>query len=490
MKTMIQASILIAHDGETHRILNDGVLVFEDDRIVYLGKQFEGDVDRTIDATGKMVCPGLINMHAAASASVTALRIDGQMSALSVGKAFALEGTGALHLSEEELETLSRFAWAGLLKGGATTSVAITPMIMSRWEAPIEQAEILARTAGEIGTRAYVSHQYRSAVKYTEPNGVTRYVWDEAAGQAGLERSLRFNEKTEGSYDDRVRTMLFPYKLDTCSTELLRATKAAADQEGYPIHMHVSETLGEFHETLRLHGKTPIRYLHDLEFLSPSVIATHVLYNSYHPNSGFVRGDTSDFKLLGGSGATVAHCPAFYSRGLPGGGILHSFGQLTKHGVNMVLGTDTYPFDMLHEMRAGATMGKLAELDERAVTARHMFDAATVNAAKALNRPDLGRLAPGAKADLSIIDFTQFHLALADDPIKALVYMANETDIKTVFVDGVEVVREGRIPGLDEQTLARAARAINQKQKQTIIEHHPSELPGDKLFPPSYPEFT
>jgi len=490
MKTMIEASYIIAHNGDTHRILKDGVLVFEGDRILHVGKIFEGSVDRTIDATGKLISPGLINMHAAASTSVTMLRIDGLMSALSVGKAFALEGEGALELSTEELGIISRFAWAGLLKDGATTSVAITPMIMSRWESPLKQAGILATTAGEIGTRAYISHQFRSAVKYVDREGVTHYEWDEVAGQAGLERSLLFNERTEGSFNDRVRTMLFPYKLDTCSPELLRATKAAADKSGYPIHMHVSETLSEFHETLRLHGKTPIRYLYDMGFLSPSVITTHVLYSSYHPHSGFTRGDTTDLELLGKSGATVAHCPAFYSRGLPGGGILHSFGQFSKHGVNMVLGTDTYPFDMLHEMRAAVIMGKLADLDERAVTARHVFDAATTNAAKALNRPDLGRLAAGAKADLSIVDFTRLHLGLVDDPIKTLVYMANQTDIESVFVDGEEVVCEGRIPNLDEISLARAANAIQQKQKRTIIEHHPSEIAGDRLFPQSYPDIA
>jgi len=488
MRTLIQASYIIAHNGLTHCILKDGLLVFEDDRILHIGKAYEGRVDRKIDASGKLISPGLINMHALASTSVTMLRIDGLMSALNVSKAFAVDGEGSLNLSGEELESVSRFAWAGLLKGGATTSVAITPMIMSRWESPPEQAEILAQVAGEMGARAYISHQYRSAVKYVDRQGVTHYEWNEAAGQAGLERSLCFNERTEGSYNDRIRTMLFPYKLDACSPELLRATKAAADSEGYPIHIHVSETLDEYHENLRRYDKTPIQYLYSMGFLSPSVITTHVLYTSYHPRSGCVHSDTKDLELLGKSGTTVVHCPVFYSRGLPGGGILYSFGQFLKHGINMTLGTDTYPSDMIHEMLTSAIMGKLADLDQRAVTAQHVFDAATINAAKALNRPDLGRLAPGAKADLLIVDLTRLHLGLVDDPIKTLVYMANQSDIESVFVDGNEVVREGHIPGLDERTLARAANAINQKQKRTLIEHNPLGLSDEMLFPQSYPE--
>jgi len=139
------------------------------------------------------------------------LRIDGSMSALSVSRDYAVEGTGSLDAVDEDLDTASSIAWASLLQGGATTSVVITPMVTSRWESPREQAEVLARVAGEMGTRAYVSHQFRSAVKYLDSEGVSQHAWDEAAGQNGLRHALRFCERIEGSHNDRVRTMLFPY---------------------------------------------------------------------------------------------------------------------------------------------------------------------------------------------------------------------------------------------------------------------------------------
>ena len=486
MKTLIQGGYIVTHDGVSHRILQHGVLVFEGNKIVHVGKTYDGPVDQQIDARGKLVSPGFINMHALASTSVTFLRLDGLMSALSVSRAFAVDGQLTLDLDGEDLETVSRFAWASLLKGGATTSVAITPMVTSRWESPLEQAEVLARTAGELGARAYVSHQYRSAVKYLAEDGSPHYEWNEPAGQAGLKHALQFCERTEGRYTDRVRTMLFPYQSETCSPQLLRATKEVAQAEGHLVHIHVAQSLSEFYESIRRYGKTPVQYLYNSGFLSRSVIATHVLYTSYNPLSGFPRGDVTDLNLLAKSGTTVAHCPVLYSRGVRGEGMLHSFSKYLKLGINMTLGTDTFPMDMIREMRCAAIMGKAADRDPMAVTAKDVFNAATLGGARALGREDLGRLEPGAKADIVIIDLTGLHVGLIDDPIKTLVYMASQKDIETVIVDGNVVVREGRVLDIDEAELAKRANALNQQQKMSFAKQNPLGLSIEELFPPSF----
>ena len=75
MKTLIQGGYIVAFDGIEHRLIRDGVVVFEDDRITHFGKSFEGEVDQTIDAKGKLVSPGFINIHALASICITHLRL-------------------------------------------------------------------------------------------------------------------------------------------------------------------------------------------------------------------------------------------------------------------------------------------------------------------------------------------------------------------------------------------------------------------------------
>jgi cytosine/adenosine deaminase-related metal-dependent hydrolase len=281
--------------------------------------------------------------------------------------------------------------------------------------------------------------------------------------------------------------MLFPYQFDTCSPELLKETKRAAQERALIIHMHTAQSLSELHESLQRYGKTAVQYLHDIGFLDDRVILTHVLYTTLNPLSGYPRNDDRDIRLLAESQTTVAHCPVLYSRGVRGEGMLRSFGQYLRLGCNMTLGTDTFPMDMIREMRCAAIMGKLADLDPLAVTARDVFNAATLGAARALGRDDLGRLATGAKADIVIVDLTGVHVGLIDDPIKTLVYMASQRDIETVIVDGREVVKEGKVPGVDEGALARKANKLNQRQKMAFARQNPMSRSVDEIFPPSFP---
>jgi 5-methylthioadenosine/S-adenosylhomocysteine deaminase len=483
MKTLIRGGYVVAFDGKGHTIVPEGVVVFESNRIIHVGQSYPGEVGKTIDAQGRLVSPGFINMHALASICITHLGLDAPGTGLNVSKAF-VGGEGDLDLVSEDLEISALFSFAGLLKGGATTSVAITAMAPSRWESPIEQAELLAKTAGRLGARAYISHQYRSAVRYWTKDGAIRYWWDKEAGRRGLANALRFVEAFEGSYDGRIHTMLFPYQLDTCSTDLLLETKKTARARGLLIHMHTAQSLSEFYEIRRRHGRTPIQYLYDAGFLDPEVILTHVIYTTLNPATGFPKGDTRDLELLARSGVTVAHCPVIYSRK---GEILSAFGQYRRAGVNVTIGTDAFPMDMIREMRCAAIMGKVAERDPLAVTARDVFNAATLGGARALGREDLGRLAPGAKADIVIVDLTGLHVGLIDDPIKTLVYMASQRDVETVIVDGKIIVEDGRVLGVDEEALAKEANKVNQRQKMTFVEQNPIGQHAKAHFVPSFP---
>jgi cytosine/adenosine deaminase-related metal-dependent hydrolase len=124
-------------------------------------------------------------------------------------------------------------------------------------------------------------------------------------------------------------------------------------------------------------------------------------------------------------------------------------------------------------------MGKVADRARATVTAADVFNAATLGGAKALERNDLGRLAPGAKADIVVVDLRGMHTAMNDDPIKSLVYYASQRDIETVIVDGKTLVDDGRIPGLDEEGLSAEANRVNQAWKQRV----------GTSYPPSYDEW-
>jgi cytosine/adenosine deaminase-related metal-dependent hydrolase len=316
-----------------------------------------------------------------------------------------------------------------------------------------------------------------------DDDGVWKYHWDYAAARQAMDYAIEIVKRYEGDHGDRVRTMLFPYQFDACA-ELLTDVKRASRELDVPIHMHTSQSSFEFHDCLRRYNKTPVQFLDSIRFMDSKTILTHLIYTTMHPTSGYPPGDTSDLRLVAASGAHVAHCSMVYVRR---GKILGSFSRYRQMGINVPMGTDTFPQDMIEEMRWAALACKWVDRNANHGTAREVFNAATLDGARALGRDDIGRLAPGAKADIAIIDLNRLHIGPVDDPIKSLVYAASGSDVDTVLVDGRVVVEDGKIPGLNEAELSAKAADAHLWQKEQFAAQHPSGENQRKLFPNVYP---
>jgi len=484
MRTSIKASWIVGFQNGQHAVLRDGEVVLENDRVLFVGPRFDGAVDRVIDAGGKLVSPGFVNIHAVANIDIQTLALDTSDGGFASSRAYAVDGIGELELSGERLRAGALFSLVQLLKGGSTTIVEITTMAPSRFEVPRDEVPALVEAAGRLGARLYVSHKFRSGKRYLDADGVTRYHWDETAGRAGLRYGVEMVQRFEGAQDGRIRTMLFPYQFDACSRELLVEVKHQARELGVPVHMHTSQRLAEFHDCINRYGKTPVQLLEQIGFLDQHTILTHLIYTTLHPNLGYRPGDDSDLRRVAASGATVAHCANVYVRR---GRILGSFARYRELGINVPLGTDTFPQDMIEEMRWTALACKWIDRDANRGSAREVFNAATVDGARALGRDDLGRLEPGAKADIVIVDFRGPHIGPVDDPIRTLVHCAGSADVDTVLVDGRVVLEGGRVPGIDERALIAQACEAHLWQRERFAAHHPRGLSAGELFPASYP---
>ena len=193
-----------------------------------------------------------------------------------------------------------------------------------------------------------------------------------------------------------------------------------------------------------------------------------------------------DLDILARTGTSVCHCPVVSARGGKANG--SSFGRYVRAGVNMGIGTDTFPPDIIEEMRMGAIINKIVEGDRSAGTVVDFYNAATIGGAKALGREDLGRLAAGSTADISIFDFSHLTAAPMDDPLRMLVHAANARDCHTVMVGGEVVVSERRVVGVDEEELAHKARQAWLKYKGGIAAWDPANRPSDEVFPPLFPQ--
>jgi cytosine/adenosine deaminase-related metal-dependent hydrolase len=364
-----------------------------------------------------------------------------------------------------------RFALVELLRSGCTT---VVPIGMA--------AEEQVQIAGELGMRAYLSPAYKSYDYRLGARGELLYELHEEAGLRALERAVDFIRRHQGAHDGRIQGMLFPFQVDTCTPALLRATRQAADELGVGIEIHAGQNLLEFHEILRRHGQTPIEYLAHTGLLGRDAIVGHCIINSAHALAGLPGG--RDLEILAASGASVAHCPLVFARR---GNALESLHRFRAAGINVGLGTDTYPRDLISEMRLAALLCKVVERDFSVATSGDVFSAATLGGAVALRRDDLGRLAPGAKADIALVDLRKLRIGPYRDPIRALVQCGTGDDVTRVIVDGRTVVEGGRVVGVDESQVLADAQREAERLWAEVPEWHWQGLTADEVSPPSFP---
>jgi cytosine/adenosine deaminase-related metal-dependent hydrolase len=276
--------------------------------------------------------------------------------------------------------------------------------------------------------------------------------------------------------------MLAPERIETITPDLLRASKRWSDELDCPIRLHAAQGPYEFGEIRRRHAKTPIQFLADIGFLGPRTSIPHAVYVTGSRVAAGAAGD--DLGLLAESGTTVIHCPVIMARYNEG---LESFGRYQRAGVRLALGTDTFPPDMLQNIRVGSYLARVIDQSPRGNTFADFFRAATLGGAQALGRPDLGRLTPGAKADLIVIRLDAFHFGVLDDPIRTLFISGTGHDVQTVIINGKVVMQDRVIPGVDLDALQAHATRYFANFKTGYLERDYRQLPPEQLFPTSFP---
>ena len=484
----IKGSWVVGWGENGHEVINDGVVVTKDDRISFVGSQGDPDcpqADRVIDASGMLVSPGLINLHAIANLDVQVLHVDGPDDAgFPKAESFVMDPDVPHILTDEEYRVSADFSVATLLKSGCTTFANVTTSATKRWEDSRVEPYALAEASERMGARGWIGHFYMEGCTYTDGGGRTQWVWDSKRGQQAMDNGIELVKHLQKRNHPLVTGFLFPVRTDSCSEDMLKETVRQAKLLGdVHIRAHFAQRIAEYR---LFKSKNPhrsmVEWLEDIGFLGPQICLTHAIYIAGHSETGDPPGN--DLQILAETGTNTCHCPVVSSRG---GKNLESFSRYIAAGVNMGIGTDTYPPDLLEEMRVGALVNKVVEGSRRAGTVRDFFNAATINGAKALRRDDLGRLAAGCTADISVFDFNGLHYAPIDDPMRTLVHVATGKNCHTVLVGGKVVVEGGRVVGLDEEELERKARDAWLKYKDGVVAWDAAKRPSEEIFPPLLP---
>ncbi len=467
-----KAHTIIAWNGTGHVTLSGADMAWDGDTLTHVGGTYAGAADAVIDGSTLMVMPGLIDIHSHPSSEPMLKGLTDEVGTPGLYNSSLYEYLPIFRPPADAIADCARVAFSELLLSGVTTLVDLS-MPYDGW----------LDVAGESGLRVVLGPMFRSARWFTRNGHLVEYEWDEPAGERAMEDAFRLIERAQQHPSGRLSGMVVPAQVDTCSEALMRDSHAEAARRGLTWQTHAAQSVSEFHEITRRHGKTPIGWLHDIGVLTDRSIIGHAIFLDDHASTPWHT--DRDLALFAETGAAVAHCPTVFARR---GITLRDVGRYRRAGVKVGIGTDTFPHDMLAELRLAMYLARTQAVNPRTLTGGELFTMATAGAADILKRNDLGRLAPGCRSDFVLVDVTHPAMRPAHDPLRSLIYAAGDRAVKAVYVDGTKVVEDGRVLTMDYPAAAAAIEEAQARMIATVHERDWARRDVDGVSPPTFPK--
>lgn len=475
---------MLGHVAGRHVLIRNGDVVYEDSCIVYVGQGYDGTVDESFDLGRSLITPGLIDLDALTD--IDHLLIDSWASPDQAdGMQWSEEYFRSLRadvFTAEERQTIRKYALVQLALHGVTTYMPIASEIHSAWAESFEELAAMAETSRQLGLRGYLGPAFRSGVNIVSADGQRDVAFDEEQGHSGLAEAVRFLDHAQELADPLVNGVLLPCRIETLTAELLRATAEVAREREAIVRLHCLQ--GELERELlqRWHGMTPLQLLQQTGLLAERLLIPHGIFVDRNPALG--GQDTGDLQTLADARISIVHCPLTSFRY---GMALDSFAAFRAAGINLCLGTDSFPPDLIRGMDTGVHLAKLLDHRHDSAPAEHYFEAATLGGARALDRPDLGRLEAGAQADLVAFALDDIRDGVLDDPIRTLLLNGTARQATHSVVAGRLVMRDGVIPGIDFQSLKTEAQRLFEQMREAYSGRDIKHRTRAELFPPTFP---
>ncbi len=414
---LITNATLLANPADGH-LQEAAYLAVADGAIIEIGAMAHlparPGADRTIDAAGNLVMPGLINCHSHGAMTLfRGLADDLPLMTWLNEHIFPAE---ARLVDAEMVYWCSKLAAAEMIMGG-TTTVADAYFY----------EDAAARAFCETGLRAVAA---QGIIDFPAP-GVPD-------PRQNIAAAADFLSTWQGK-NSLLTPALFCHSPYTCSPETLQRAKGLARETGSLFFIHLAETREETTQLKEQHGCTPVGLLHGLGLLDEKTVCVHCVWL-----------EERDIGLLRESGAKVVTCPE--SNMKLGSGIA-PLAELLEAGVETGLGTDgcasNNDLDLFQEMGSCARLHKVAAHEPTRLPAATLLGMATEVGAGVLGLSrQTGRLAVGLRADCIIIDTRQPHLTPFHNP-ETLVYAGRGSDVSTVLIEGRVVMQDRRLLSFD-----------------------------------------
>ncbi len=424
------------------------------DAIVAVGPVAEIDAayaaTEIIDCSDHIVMPGLINTHThAPMALLRGLADDLRLDVWLHGYILPVER----EFVNPEFSFLGTLlSCAEMLRGGVTTFVD-----MYYHEEEVAWAAVQAGMRGVCG---------ETVVKLPTP--------DAAAFEQGLTYLSDLIAHWEGH--DLIVAVPAPHSIYLTTPEILRETTAIALQHDVPQLIHVSETAGEVDDWITATTRRPVRWLEERGILESKVVAAHCV----HVNR-------EEALLLAETGTGVAHNPTSNLKLASG---IAPVWSMIEAGVHVGVGTDgcasNNDLDMFEEMRLAALLAKGVGGSPVALPAEDAVAMATIEGARAVFLDHLtGSLEPGKRADLIVLDMSRTHSlphfqTTGLNVYSRIVYASHREDVRDVFVNGKQIVRDRALLTVDESQILEQTRDMAQRINAFFVAREESVL--DKLI--------
>jgi 5-methylthioadenosine/S-adenosylhomocysteine deaminase len=428
---IIRGGTVVTMDG-TRRIIENGAVAITKGRIVAVDNL--AAIDRgysareVVNATGKVVIPGLINGHTHVPMTLfRGLADDLDLQEWLTKYIFPAE---AKNVNEEFVRVGTRLGLAEMIRSGTTTYCD-----MYYFEDAIADETFKAGMRGVLG---------ETVIDFPVADNKTN------------EQAMAYVEKFVSQWKGNALIIpaIAPHAPYTVSEDHLKAVRAFSDRTGAPIVTHISETKREVDDSIKAKGASPIDYLNRIGFLNNRVIAAHVVWPSEEElgllkklGVGIVHNPQSNMKLASG----VAPVPEMLKEDLPVG--LGTDGAASNNDLNL-----------WEEMDTAAKLHKVISRDPKVVTAAEAFEMATLRGARALHlEKEIGSLEKGKRADLVIVDLDDLNQTPSYNIYSDLVYATKAADVRTVIVEGRVIMRDRRLLTLNEETIKADARRFRER---------------------------
>ena len=424
-----------------------GAIRIRDGVIVEIGALEAEPNERRLDARGCVVYPGLISTHHHLFQSV----MKGVRSGINLPLAGWLRSvpyTFWSKIDEEALAVAARIGLSEMLLSGTTTVADHHYLFSDSFR--FDPAQVIFEVARSLGIRLVFCRGGATRGRHFDTDEFVPMPVETLDHMLMSVESCaqRFHDTSPGSLSQVVLAPTTPtWSIDPGE---LKEAIAAARRMNLRLHSHLSESSEYVDFCLSVHGKRPVEWLADHDWLGPDVWFAHLVHL-----------DPNEVRMLASTGTGMAHCPQSNCRlgsGVAPADAMARLGGAVSLGVDGAASNEAA--DMISEMHS-AWHTHRAVKGADAATAEDVVHWATAGGARVLGLPQIGTLAPGQQADIAVFDLDQPRHFGMHDPLIAPVTCAGSASVRYLLIGGRIVVESNAIPGLDIGRLrADAARVV------------------------------